>query len=204
LDHIFHGTASGIDTATSFSGGLVKAQSAGPGAPRHFEPLANARPFYIALVDTGERSQTAAMVESLAQRKRQQPVFVGEKIGRLGELAAASTTDLREGRLAELGSHLNEAHEHLSDLGMSTPDLDRVVLNLRELGALGAKLTGSGGGGFALGLFRDYPQWVESYLPAKGAVYVSEVPAVSVQECQRRASGFAPAGSTDIKPEREH
>lgn len=199
LDQIFHGTASGIDTATSFCGGLISAQ--GAGRARRFESLPNLQRFYIALVDSGSRSSTADMVARLAGRRRDQPVFVGDKLARLGALAEASVRDLAGGRLADLGERLNEAQEHLCDLGMSTPDLDRIVREMRELGALGAKLTGSGGGGFALGIFRDYPEWVESFLATKGAVYVSEVPAVSSDECERR-SAILRGGSPQSPAER--
>jgi mevalonate kinase len=186
LDQIFHGTASGIDTATSFCGGLISAQ--GKVEQRSFAPLVNKQRFFVALVDTGTRASTALMVQRLAERRREQPVFVGDKLKRLGELAENTAEELASGQLLAVGQRLNEAHDHLSDLGLSHPEVDAAVVALRELGALGAKMTGSGGGGFALGLFRDYPQWVESFLPSKGAVYVSEVPEVSPAACERRAA----------------
>ena len=38
---------------------------------------------------------------------------------------------------------------------MSCPELEETVAALRRAGALGAKLTGAGGGGAAIGLARD-------------------------------------------------
>jgi mevalonate kinase len=186
LDAIFHGVASGIDTATVLSEGLIEASGIGP--ERRFSEIANGKSFYIALVDSGARSDTAAMVEKVRMLRKAQPIYVEEKIARLGEISHAARFEIAEGRLDALGQRLNEAHEHLRDLGLSTPSLDRIVDELRELGALGAKLTGSGGGGFALGLFREYPVWVESYLPAKGAIYVSQVSQLAPEEIQRRYS----------------
>lgn len=189
LDEIFHGKASGIDTATSYCGGLVLAQ--GPSSSRRFAPIVNGRPFYLVLVDSGTRSSTAGMVAGVAELKRVKPRFVASTLERLGDLAAGVASDLAAGQLDDLGARLNEAHDHLSGLGLSTPSLDRSVDDLRKQGALGAKLTGSGGGGFALGVFRDYPSWVEASLPTKGAAYVSEVPAVRAAECERRAAFFS-------------
>jgi mevalonate kinase len=186
LDAIFHGVASGIDTATVLSEGLIEA--AGNGTERRFNEISNGRSFFIALVDSGSRSDTAAMVEKVRLLRNAQPIYVDDKIARLGEISHAARFEIAEGRLEALGHRLNEAHEHLRDLGLSTPSLDRIVNELRELGALGAKLTGSGGGGFALGLFREYPEWVESYLPAKGAIYVSQVSQLPPEEIQRRYS----------------
>lgn len=177
LDHFFHGTASGVDTATVVSRGLLECQG---GAA--FRPLANGQRFYLALVDSGIRSETAQMVARVRERRLKQPVYVDEKINRLGELAHLARFDLQDGRLTAIGEAMNEAQEHLADLGLSTPELDEIVQGLRELGALGAKLTGSGGGGFAISLFREYPEWVVTHLSRKGPVYVSEVPVSSLPD----------------------
>lgn len=196
LDAIFHGVASGIDTATVLSEGLIEAS--GSGSDRRFNEIANGRSFYLALVDSGSRSETVAMVEKVRLLRKAQPVYVDDKIARLGEISHAAKFEVAEGRIEALGHRLNEAHEHLRDLGLSTPSLDRIVHELRELGALGAKLTGSGGGGFALGLFREYPVWVESFLPAKGAIYVSQVSQLAPEEIQRRqSSGEVPNRQLD-------
>jgi mevalonate kinase len=47
------------------------------------------------------------------------------------------------------------AHGLLSGLGVSTPKLDALVREARAVGALGAKLTGAGGGGAAIALAPD-------------------------------------------------
>ena len=47
------------------------------------------------------------------------------------------------------------AHGLLSGLGVSTPELDALVHAARAAGALGAKLTGAGGGGAVIALAPD-------------------------------------------------
>lgn len=60
---------------------------------------------------------------------------------------------LRGGRTDELGPLLLASHASLrDDYAVSTPALDRVVELLMEHGALGARLTGAGFGGCAIGL----------------------------------------------------
>jgi mevalonate kinase len=54
---------------------------------------------------------------------------------------------------SRLGSLMSDSHKKLQALGVSNSALDSVVEELLKCGALGAKLTGAGGGGFALGLF---------------------------------------------------
>ncbi|MGD9934490.1 MAG: galactokinase [Dehalococcoidia bacterium] len=58
---------------------------------------------------------------------------------------------LTAGDLPELGGILNASHKSLrDDYGCSTPALDALCTAMREAGALGARLTGAGFGGFAL------------------------------------------------------
>ncbi len=56
---------------------------------------------------------------------------------------------------SELGSLMNRNHELLRQIGVSIPRLDRLVARAREAGALGAKLTGAGGGGCIIALCPD-------------------------------------------------
>ena len=56
---------------------------------------------------------------------------------------------------SKLGSLMNRNHELLRQIGVSTPRLDRLVATARKAGALGAKLTGAGGGGCIIALCAD-------------------------------------------------
>src|SRR5207245_9309099 len=55
----------------------------------------------------------------------------------------------------ELGRLMNRNHDMRRQIGVSTPDLDRLVAEARQAGALGAKLTGAGGGGCIIALCDD-------------------------------------------------
>ena len=57
--------------------------------------------------------------------------------------------------LAALGEALTENHALLREIGVSTPDLDRLVGLALGAGALGAKLAGAGGGGVVIALVSD-------------------------------------------------
>lgn len=71
----------------------------------------------------------------------------------IGNLVGEGETALERGDLAQLGQAMDANHEALAMLGVSTAALDNLCQTLRGLGAMGAKLTGSGGGGCALALF---------------------------------------------------
>ena len=47
---------------------------------------------------------------------------------------------------------MNEANTHLEAIGISSPQLEKLIAIARKNGAWGAKITGSGVGGFMLAL----------------------------------------------------
>ncbi len=70
----------------------------------------------------------------------------------VGEAARVDRAEvaLQGGDLDALGRLLDESHSSLQAFGVSTPELDGLVIALREAGAAGARLTGAGGGGFVV------------------------------------------------------
>lgn len=65
----------------------------------------------------------------------------------------AGVEHLRAGRWAELGKELTESHNSLrDDYQVSCPELDVAVERMLGAGALGARMTGAGFGGSAIGL----------------------------------------------------
>ncbi|QYN17073.1 galactokinase [Amycolatopsis sp. DSM 110486] len=63
---------------------------------------------------------------------------------------------LREGRLTDIGPHLDASHASMrDDYRISTSELDLAVDSARSAGALGARMTGGGFGGSAIALVRE-------------------------------------------------
>ena len=72
-----------------------------------------------------------------------------EAIGNLTKLAQEC---LIHGQIEQLGDWLNENHTLLQEMGVSSPQLDQLVIAARDAGALGAKLSGGGRGGNMIAL----------------------------------------------------
>lgn len=170
VDALFHGKASGLDAAAVSSDGIIRFSR---GAP--LELVVPGAPFYLALVDSGERSSTAEMVSLVAQNRRARPAETQAALQALGSLTNRAQGALQEGRLADLGDCLSQAHELLRGLGVSTPRMDALRQALCERGALGAKLTGAGGGGLVLGLFAQEPSKVTADLRVRGEMFITSV-----------------------------
>ena len=92
------------------------------------------------------------MVDQVARLRDRQPAFVAEAFGRIGALLPAARLALEKGDLSTLGRTMNENQAVLGSLSISTEEIEALCAWAREQGALGAKLTGSGGGGCVVAL----------------------------------------------------
>jgi mevalonate kinase len=152
LERVFHGAPSGVDPAVCARGGVIVFRR---GEPNEVERVTLRRPLHLAIVLTGVVRGTRSTVLPLSARRAERPVLYDPMLAFLGELARGGASALERGDLQDLGVRFDAAHGVLGALGVSCPELEEAVAALRRAGALGAKLTGAGGGGAAIGLARD-------------------------------------------------
>jgi mevalonate kinase len=146
---VFHKTPSGIDAAVASRGGVGRFdRDAG------WQDILLDRPIELCVGLSGQARQTGDLVSAVAQLCQRVPV-ARRLIDALGDLARAGMEAMASGDSEALGHEFNMAHGLLSGLGVSTPELDALVRAARAAGALGAKLTGAGGGGAVIALAPD-------------------------------------------------
>jgi mevalonate kinase len=170
VDALFHGKASGLDAAAVSSDGVIWFRRGE--TPTLVRPGV---PFHLVLLDSGERASTADMVAKVAHRLEACSAESGDALARLGHLAEDGRRSLVGGNLLALGKCLDNAHEALASLGVSTARMDTLCEHLRSRGALGAKLTGAGGGGLVLGLFVGIPNGLVQELRNFGRVFITSI-----------------------------
>jgi mevalonate kinase len=131
----------------------------------------------LVIGDTGVRAQTSEINtrvrEWLAANPTRMRYF--EMIGVLSEMARGQ---LATGNWQELGKLMNINQLVLEKVGVSCPELERLMDAAIGAGALGAKLSGSGGGGIMIALATDEAREdVMTALKRAGArrVYAPEV-----------------------------
>lgn len=152
LEQAFHGTPSGLDANVVARERVI-----------HFSRHGGARevsvrgPLQFALIDSGERCATSAMIERVAPWFRN-PATSESRIARFSELATSATEALAAADIKLLAGVMNEASMLLSEAGAMTPVLHELRDAALASGALATKVTGAGGGGCLLAL-----------LPADGA-----------------------------------
>jgi hydroxymethylglutaryl-CoA reductase len=149
LERIFHGNPSGLDAATVLSGGVLWFRN---GPPREMLPIRMPHPAVglVCIVEPGTR--TIELVRQVQHSRELNQQRVDGLLAEIGEVTIQAGSALGRGDLAQVGELMNRNHELLARLGVSTEKLDEAVELLREYGALGAKLTGAGGGGAVLAL----------------------------------------------------
>lgn len=108
----------------------------------------------IVIGNTQERGRTTDQVAKVAKLVAKSG-FAKEIVKDVGKSTRDGIDALRAGDWPRLGRAMDRAHNSLTTLGVSTPRLDQFCETARKAGALGAKLTGSGGGGSMIALAKD-------------------------------------------------
>jgi len=140
LERIFHGNPSGMDHAVAAKGGaLLYRKNEAPKA-------LDMRPVEAVVLDTGLAGNTAAMVASVAALRP----GIDPLLDRMGALSEQAAHNLNDTEL--LGEAMSECHGLLRQLGVSNDSLDSLVTLAKQHGAVGAKLSGAGGGGIVVAL----------------------------------------------------
>lgn len=156
-ERVFHGNPSGVDVAAAMSGGCTRFVRDEDGATE-VRRVAVAAPLCLCVGLTGTRSSTRAMVEGLAELHRTQRDMVERSIHGITSLVDNAVSAVEAGDCAALGELMNMNQMILAGLMLSTTTIEELVVMARETGALGAKLTGAGGGGAVVALAGTGPE----------------------------------------------
>lgn len=145
-ERVAHGRSSGLDATATSASWPVRFKRG------EFSRMDICMRAWLVLADSGCKGMTRETVEALRAKLDAHPSEVGAQLDDLGAIAVEAEDDLALGRAENMGARMNRAHKILADLGVSTPQLDKLVRAACEHGALGAKLTGGGGGGCVIAL----------------------------------------------------
>lgn len=158
-EEIFHGNPSGIDQLAASYGGLFffSRKDGIESAPIEAPPLT------LAICQAGPAAPTSDMVDGVARLMQREGQLIDYLHMLIGDVSRSASNALAEGDWSRVGELMDINHGALCALGVSTAALDAACHAAREAGALGAKLTGSGGGGCVFALT---PQGADAVLEA--------------------------------------
>lgn len=176
-ERFVHGTPSGIDPAIATYGGVLLYYKGK--APTRLKVEGD---LPLVVGDTGMERSTGEMVAHVGRMRERYPTILNPLIKAGGEIALRAVEALKRGDLNTLGDLMNINHAMLSAVGVSNEPLDGLVHAARRARALGAKLTGAGGGGcmIALSPTEKLGQIVEEIERAGGKAFVARKTSLGV------------------------
>jgi mevalonate kinase len=146
-ERVFHGNPSGVDAAVAARGGCIFF--------RKGEPLERVRvrgTLHLCVGSTGTPSSTKSMVDALASLRAERPEIVAEAFEGVRSLVQSARLAIETGDRPALGRLMDLNQMLLAALFVSSTSIERMCALARDAGALGAKLTGAGGGGSVVAL----------------------------------------------------
>lgn len=149
----FHGNPSGLDHTISAHGGVMMFRRGE--RTNEYEPIRLGISLDIVIGVTGVFGPTSKMVAKVGEYKKRQPVVFDKLCDSARAVVGEGVNALREGNIVRLGELMNLNHGLLCSVGVAIKENEDIVHAMRSAGALGAKITGGGGGGVCIGLARD-------------------------------------------------
>jgi hydroxymethylglutaryl-CoA reductase len=161
-----HGTPSGIDNTVATYGTPLVFQRHN-GEPR-FEEIRLTSEVPLVIGITGKESLTATTVAMVRRAWETHQSRYDGIFDQIESLTRAGVDALRDAHFGELGELMNLCQGYLNALQLSTPELEELIHIARSNGALGAKLTGGGGGGSIVALCPDNQDQIAKAMESAG------------------------------------
>jgi mevalonate kinase len=171
IEKIHHGTPSGIDNTV-----ITYQQPVYFVKDQLIERLLIRGRATLIIGDTGVKSSTAKVVGNLRERWVESPEQYENLFNQCGNIASRAKKLLLAGKIVEIGPLMNENHEYLKEMGVSSIGLDNLVTAAIASGAIGAKMSGAGWGGNMIALVeKDNIDTVQKSLLNAGATNVYQL-----------------------------
>lgn len=168
IEQIHHGTPSGIDNTV-----IVYEKPVYFVRGKPIEMFSVASPLHLLIADTGRSALTKESVGDVRRLIDARPDFALPRIEQIGQIVNAARHAISSGDLDTVGQLMANNHTLLSELTVSSPELDGLVKAALSAGATGAKLSGGGRGGNMIALVSaETEQTVRAALTGAGAVRV--------------------------------
>jgi len=164
-EKLHHGTPSGIDnTVITYNRPVYFVKD------KPIETFKTGKPFTIVIGDTGIPAPTKDSVGDVRLLWTKDKSKFENIFDEIGQVSMVARQSIESGMPEMLGELMDQNHELLQQLTVSSPELDKLVTTARNAGAAGAKLSGGGRGGNMIALVdKDQAESVADALISAGA-----------------------------------
>jgi mevalonate kinase len=164
----YHGTPSGVDNTASTYGGLIQYHI--KNGKKTWQRIHLKEPVEVVLGNSGVTADTSKLDAHVEAQEQNDPNLFKERLQTITLQALAMKKALEEFDLPKVGDIMTANHEILIKMDLSHETLIYLCNKALEMGALGAKVTGGGRGGYmnALTPGRDLQEKVASAMEKEG------------------------------------
>ncbi len=172
-EQIVHGTASGIDNTLATYGKFLLFRK---GNPPFIKEMQVPKPIRIVIGLTWSESLTAKMVARVRKAWENNKRLYNHIFKEIDRLVLQGVKAIEQYDLRQLGELMNINQGLLNALQVSGREIEELVEIARANGALGAKLTGGGGGGAIIALCPDNAEKVATAIRNAGyRAYITDL-----------------------------
>ncbi|MCX6817380.1 MAG: mevalonate kinase [Candidatus Aenigmarchaeota archaeon] len=144
------GTPSGIDNTCATFGGLLWFEKNLKGGENRMELIKAKKPIEIVLGNTGISQETKLVVEDVKKAREADPKRYERIFSDYMKLVKEARGVIERGDIKRLGALMDENHRLLKEMGLSCVQAEDIISVAKANGAAGAKITGTGRGGYVI------------------------------------------------------
>ena len=142
----YHGIPSGVDNTASTFGGLILYHI--KNKKTNWEYINLKAPVEVVLGNSGVTADTSKLDAHVESQQEKEPELFQQRLQAVRDQAFEMKKALEDYELAKVGRIMSANHEILIDMDLSHETLIYLCNMAIDLGALGAKVTGGGRGGY--------------------------------------------------------
>ena len=146
----YHGVPSGVDNTASTYGGIISYRI--ENGEKKFDQIAVEKPIDVVLANSGITANTKLMEKITERNKTEDPELFASRLQTIVAQGREMKSALESSDLAKVGQLMTANHQIVAKIGFSHEILDHLCQVGLENGALGAKVTGGGMGGYMVSL----------------------------------------------------
>jgi len=146
-ERMIHNNSSGADCYVSTFGGLIHYSKS-----KGFKKMKSKSPLSMVIASTGVRHSTGDLVASVKKFKDKNEILFSDLAKQASDICTQAMAAISSGNKEKMGKLLSENQALLRQIGVSHEKADDLIDICNGAGALGAKITGAGGGGAVIAL----------------------------------------------------